>query len=148
MIITPNSTADKAVTSKSCPAERPTPLPSAPGDPFNVLGEPFVTFARLLVAADEAKQRLHAARVEGEQNGIFAAEMAYANAMGDVLAFKHHGAAVFMLYARFAAELHPGAVEPFLLPVFGRRLDTLTDAAAKPDAWNVRTLEGSDTKAA
>jgi hypothetical protein len=106
----------------------PGNLGSSDSDPFAFLGSPFAEYARLLVAADDAKKRHHAAQIAGNALQICRAKLECEAALDAVQAFKEHGAQAFLLCARFAAELKPGAVQALLDPAFRRELDVTQEA--------------------
>src|SRR5262249_41673869 len=94
-----------------------------PPDPFGAYGEPFASYLDLLGAIDEADRRLWAARVAGDVNAIFAAEFDLDVARCALHDFKYHAAKTLLLFARFAAEVCPGALQAFLDPVFRGELE-------------------------
>jgi hypothetical protein len=113
------------------PAEGRKPGAPTPDDPFAFLGAPFAEYARLLTAADNAKQRLHAAQIDGEANALARAELDYADALGAIQAFKTHGANVLLMLARFANELYPGALQDRL--GFSREIGVAQDTLREHD---------------
>ena len=75
------------------------------------LGQPFDEYARLLIAADDAGKRFHAAQMADDVDARQAAEIDREAAAEAVATYKHHHAAALMMFARWAAEVYgPGAV--------------------------------------
>lgn len=82
-----------------------------PPDALAELGEPFLSYARALLAADDAAKRLLAARVRGKPHEIAAALVDREQALAAVERIKHHLATGWLMAQRFARELFPGQVD-------------------------------------
>jgi hypothetical protein len=97
-------------------------------DPLTSLGEPFASFGRALLAADDARQRLHEAQVAGDLDEIRRAELDREAAIAEVEKIRHHGATTFLMFARWAVELFPGALSVHLDPTLRAELDATQSA--------------------
>src|SRR5688500_12853694 len=90
------------------PADDP---PDKPDGPAAALGEPFATYARLLLAADDAKQRLHAASIDGCPADRSRLDVEAERAVEAVHTFKAHHGQAWVMFARWAGEVFgPGTV--------------------------------------
>jgi len=89
-------------------------------------------FYRLLLAADDAKQAIHRATIEGNRDKVLAAEVDRDERMGDLWKFKEKAAADLVLACRFLEEIHPGKLAELIDPVYRQsriELDNTQDTA-------------------
>lgn len=91
-----------------------TPREPVPDDKLAALGEPFTSYARALLAADDARQRLHEAQVAGDREAAALAELDRERAVEAVYKIRHHEAARLLFAVRAAVELFPGALQTHL----------------------------------
>ncbi|WP_082841082.1 hypothetical protein [Gemmata sp. SH-PL17] len=88
------------------------------------MGEPFSTYAKLLLAFDDANRDHHVALINGTASQRAEAELRRDKCQADIVSFQHHRANALLMDLRFAKMWSPAALELYLYPAFRDQLDS------------------------
>ncbi|AMV26105.1 hypothetical protein VT84_17030 [Gemmata sp. SH-PL17] len=99
-----------------------SPPPCGDVDGIEALGEPFSTYAKLLLAFDDANRDHHVALINGTATERARAELRRDKCQADIVSFQHHRANALLMDLRFAKMWSPAALELYLYPAFRDQL--------------------------